>query len=79
MERNLIVSFEKIIEELVDQLGQDAAKVNYEIACQLAELPMDIRGFGHVKLRNVELFEKRLQELQAKLLDNREPRQSEVA
>jgi indolepyruvate ferredoxin oxidoreductase len=50
MERQLIIDYEKLIDEIVAGLDQD----NYEIAVELAGLPDLIRGYGHIKERNVE-------------------------
>ncbi len=51
MERGLIADYEQLIKELLPQLSSD----NYEWAVQLAQLPEQIRGFGHVKARSVEM------------------------
>ncbi len=50
MERGLIRDYEALIEEIAGALSKD----NHEIAVALASLPERIRGFGHVKERNVE-------------------------
>ena len=49
MERRLIVEYESLMREVADRL--DAA--NHPLAVELAALPMRVRGFGHVKERNV--------------------------
>ena len=48
MERRLIGEYEAVVMELVDGLNAD----NHALAAEIAELPMRIRGFGHVKERN---------------------------
>ena len=48
MERRLIGEYEAVVIELVDGLNAD----NHALAVEIAELPMRIRGFGHVKERN---------------------------
>ena len=48
MERRLIGEYEAVVKELVDGLNAD----NHALAVEIAELPMRIRGFGHVKERN---------------------------
>ncbi|HJQ55889.1 MAG TPA: indolepyruvate ferredoxin oxidoreductase family protein [Vineibacter sp.] len=45
MERQLIADYEALVEEILVKL----APANHAIAVQLAALPDDIRGFGHVK------------------------------
>ncbi len=49
MERALIGEYESLIDELVAAL----APHNHALAVELAQLPERIRGYGHVKLRNV--------------------------
>ncbi len=48
-ERALIIEYEKLIAEIIEGLQP----VRYEIAVQLASLPQSIRGFGHVKAKNI--------------------------
>ena len=48
-ERQLIVDYEHTIEQLVGQLNSE----NYAIAIAIASIPKSIRGFGHVKERNI--------------------------
>ncbi|MCH7550306.1 MAG: indolepyruvate ferredoxin oxidoreductase family protein, partial [Proteobacteria bacterium] len=48
MERRLIGEYEAVVKELLDGLNTD----NHALAVEIAELPMRIRGFGHVKERN---------------------------
>ncbi len=50
MERALIGEYEMLIDELVAAL----ASHNHALAIELAQLPELIRGYGHVKQRNVE-------------------------
>jgi indolepyruvate ferredoxin oxidoreductase len=45
MERRLIVEYEQTIEELLAKLSHD----NHALAVQIASIPDDIRGYGHVK------------------------------
>ena len=49
MERRLIVEYEALMREVARRL--DPAK--HALAVELATVPMRIRGFGHVKERNV--------------------------
>ncbi|MFN9747225.1 MAG: indolepyruvate ferredoxin oxidoreductase family protein [Betaproteobacteria bacterium] len=55
MERALIVRYEATVNELLRAL--DAG--NRALAVEIARLPEDIRGFGHVKLRHVRAVEPR--------------------
>ena len=50
LERRLIQEYKEMVETLLNDL--DAS--NYELSVKIAELPQQIRGFGHVKLRSVD-------------------------
>ena len=50
MERRLIAEYEAILRELAVGLTPD----NHALAIEIASLPAKMRGFGHVKQRNVE-------------------------
>ena len=50
MERRLIADYEAIIGELSASLSPE----NHALAIETASLPAKIRGFGHIKARNVE-------------------------
>ena len=45
MERQLIVDYRSLLEELLNGLSLD----NHDLAVQLARIPEQIRGYGHVK------------------------------
>jgi len=49
-ERQDIADFEALLDTLLEGLNGD----NYALAVQLAELPLQLRGFGHVKDQNRE-------------------------
>ncbi len=49
MERRLIGDYEKTVDDLLSALTRD----NHRLAVEIASLPETIRGFGHVKARNV--------------------------
>jgi len=49
-ERRLIDEFETCVDELLSNLSSDT----FDLAVEIATLPMDIRGFGHIKQRNLE-------------------------
>ena len=59
-ERGLIADYEKLLEEILDRLAPDT----HALAVQLASIPDDIRGYGHVKTRNLVAAKER----EAKLL-----------
>ncbi|MCC5993172.1 MAG: indolepyruvate ferredoxin oxidoreductase family protein [Rhodobacteraceae bacterium] len=61
MERRLIREYEAMIPKLLDGLTPDT----HAIAVELAELPLQIRGFGPVKHRNASAAAKRQAELLA--------------
>jgi indolepyruvate ferredoxin oxidoreductase len=50
MERRLIANYEEIVRKLAVSLVPD----NHALCIEIASLPAKIRGFGHVKARNVE-------------------------
>ena len=61
MERRLIREYEALMEEILDQLAPE----NHAAAVSIAELPLSIRGFGHVKEKAVREAE----EVRSALLD----------
>jgi indolepyruvate ferredoxin oxidoreductase len=50
MERALIADYEAIVRELISMLSPD----NHALAVEIASLPAQMRGFGHIKMRNIE-------------------------
>jgi indolepyruvate ferredoxin oxidoreductase len=48
-ERRLIVEYEAVLEEIVSRLSA----ANHATAVELGALPLEIRGFGHVKQANL--------------------------
>ncbi|MBO6826941.1 MAG: indolepyruvate ferredoxin oxidoreductase family protein [Sneathiella sp.] len=53
-ERRLIEEFEQDLHHILDNLSAD----NYAVAVELAELPMKVRGYGHVKEQAIETYYK---------------------
>ena len=53
LERRMIAEYEALLDLLTRHLNGQ----NYGMAVQLAELPMSVRGFGHVKVGNYERAE----------------------
>ncbi|HKQ25007.1 MAG TPA: indolepyruvate ferredoxin oxidoreductase family protein [Burkholderiales bacterium] len=49
-ERRLIGEYEAVIEEISGKLGPD----NHALAVKIASLPEEIRGYGHIKERNLK-------------------------
>ncbi|MCX7902421.1 MAG: indolepyruvate ferredoxin oxidoreductase family protein, partial [Burkholderiaceae bacterium] len=62
-ERALIVEYEQLIEELLEKLAPDT----HALAVQLASLPEEIRGFGHVKARAIDAVRTKREALLARL------------
>jgi indolepyruvate ferredoxin oxidoreductase len=58
-ERRLIAEFE----QLLDRLLHDLSPANQPLAAQIAALPLSVRGFGHVKLANLQVARAREAEL----------------
>ena len=50
-ERRLIIEYEAVIEELIGKLNGG----NHALAMEIASMPEDIRGYGHVKERSLGL------------------------
>ncbi len=71
LERKLIVDYSEDIQFLLDGISQS----NYQVAVALASLPEMIKGFGHVKMANIEKFQDKRAELKKKF---REPELSLV-
>jgi indolepyruvate ferredoxin oxidoreductase len=59
-ERRMIEEYATLLDEIAGSLTQE----NYKLAVQLARIPEQIRGFGHVKDKNI----KRAKENEARLL-----------
>jgi indolepyruvate ferredoxin oxidoreductase len=59
MERELVREYEQTIEVLLASLSAQ----NHDLAVQIASLPEEMRGFGHIKKRNVEAARKKGSEL----------------
>lgn len=53
LERQMLREYEALLEELAAQVNE----TNYSAAVQLAALPMQVRGFGHVKARSYQQAE----------------------
>jgi indolepyruvate ferredoxin oxidoreductase len=62
MERALIAEYEATVERLLAGLSAQ----NHALALQIAALPEEMRGFGHIKQRNVEAARKKRDELLAR-------------
>ncbi|MGE3064886.1 MAG: indolepyruvate ferredoxin oxidoreductase family protein, partial [Hyphomicrobiaceae bacterium] len=63
LERQMIVDFERVL----DEIGERLSPQTHQTAVALAMLPLEIRGFGHVKLRNYRLVKQREAALLAEL------------
>ena len=63
MERRLIEEYHETVGEILDRL----APGTHETAVALASVPESIKGFGHVKARNVEAAERRAARLRSEL------------
>ncbi|HET7132324.1 MAG TPA: DUF6537 domain-containing protein, partial [Gammaproteobacteria bacterium] len=62
MERALIAEYERTLEELLAGLSPQ----NHALAIEIASLPEEMRGFGHIKKRNVEAARRKAAELLAR-------------
>jgi len=70
MERELVASYRSRIETVASQLSPERLKA----ACDIAALPMSMRGYGHVKLANVALARAREAELMHRFDPRKYPR-----
>ena len=61
-ERSLIGEYEKLVDELLGKLAAD----NHAVAVELAGIPEEIRGYGHVKARHLEKSRTKQAELLAR-------------
>jgi len=61
-ERALIGEYEQLVDELLGKLAAD----NHSVAVELASIPEDIRGYGHVKAQHLEKARARQAELLAR-------------
>lgn len=59
MERRLIRDYRRALEIMTAQLSE----AGFPLALELADLPLQVRGFGHVKARHAVPYEQRLVEL----------------
>jgi indolepyruvate ferredoxin oxidoreductase len=59
VERDLIRQYHDLIQESLANLSAD----NYDTAVELASLPDIVRGYEDIKLRNVEKYQQRVEEL----------------
>jgi indolepyruvate ferredoxin oxidoreductase len=63
MERKLLSDYEALVQDLADRLHA----VDFDTAVEIARLPEQVRGFGHVKQDSVDAVKVRQQALTAKL------------
>jgi indolepyruvate ferredoxin oxidoreductase len=73
VERQLIGEYEELIDEILAHLSP----ANHQLALQLASLPVEIRGFGHVKQANLTQVKARQEVLLAQYRS--EPRRALAA
>ena len=69
LERQMIADYELLLDEIVRRLSPQT----HATAVALARLPLDIKGFGHIKLRNYKTAKAREAALLAKLRNPASP------
>lgn len=74
-ERALIVQYRACIEELLADLSADRLPLAVEIAC----IPEEIRGYGHIKQRHLDTVRPRWERLMAQWREGREGRRAKTA
>jgi indolepyruvate ferredoxin oxidoreductase len=75
-ERALIAEYRASLEEVLAGLTGTAGETRYATALEIARIPEQIRGFGHVKERNLQAARQNWASLQAKF---RHPQVSQKA
>jgi indolepyruvate ferredoxin oxidoreductase len=70
-ERALIAQYIQTVQRLVLLLNAQPSAHKLDVAFQLAQLPEGIKGFGHVKARNLQAVQKQWAELLMQLDDAR--------
>jgi indolepyruvate ferredoxin oxidoreductase len=78
LERVLIGQFEARVHEVLTDVLPQADAAQLQMLQQLLALPLAMRGFGHVKLRNIEAARKRESWLLHRLLPRRYARPQEA-
>jgi len=63
LERRMIADYEALLDEISTRLSPST----HAIALALAQLPLEAKGYGHVKLKNIERLDKERTDLLAKL------------
>lgn len=74
IERRLIREYEALLVEIVNNYE----RINVAVAQELAELPDIVRGFGHIKLANIEKYQSQRENLMNRLYDQSGAQQSPV-
>jgi indolepyruvate ferredoxin oxidoreductase len=69
-ERRLVAEYENVLGEITDALTPE----NHATAVELAALPLEIRGFGHIKEKNLQRAKAKEAELLARLRSAPAPR-----
>ena len=64
-ERELIESYFLLMDELLSEIADE----NYEKVVEIAELPQIIKGFGHVKKKNIDKYASKLAMMKKQLLE----------
>ncbi len=71
-ERALIKDFEKLVDRLLTTLDNE----NHALAVEIAELAMQVRGYGHIKEESIRCYKERLAELIAMYENPEETKQA---
>ena len=74
LERSLIDQYEARIDELLAGLAADPSASRRAIAVSIAQVPAQIRGYGHVKLASVTIAKARERELLSRFDPQRYPK-----
>ncbi len=75
LERQMIADYEKLLDEIAERLSP----ASHATAVALAGLPLDIKGFGHIKERNYKMVKAREAALLAELRNPSPPKALKAA
>ena len=65
----MLAQYEADVRAMLDVLRGPQGRAKYAVAVALASLPMEIRGYGHVRLRGMEKVRAEAMVLRGKLAE----------
>ena len=77
-ERALIAQYQQTLQQLLGVLQAQPSAAQLEVAHKLAQLPDGIKGFGHVKARNLQAVQGQWAQLQSQLTEAKNQAKTEA-